>query len=94
MDTVLVTMNTIKKHLNEINMKFITLTRSDNNSVLINPMMITAIVEAGPADQLFNTQVYTIGGGRHVVKETAEEIQKLIKKSERITTTTWETGPR
>jgi hypothetical protein len=74
-------------------MKFIELTRSDNSSVLINPMMITALVEIGPLDQSFNTQVYTMGGS-HVVKATIEEIQKLIKESERITTTTWETGPR
>jgi len=74
-------------------MKFITLTRSENNSVLINPMMITALVDLGPVDQLFNTQVYTMGGS-HVVKETVEEILKLIKQSENIQTTTWETGPR
>jgi uncharacterized protein YlzI (FlbEa/FlbD family) len=75
-------------------MKFITLTRSENNTVLINPMMITALVDLGPIDQLFNTQVYTIGGGSHVVKETIEQIQKLIKESEKTTTISWETGPR
>jgi hypothetical protein len=74
-------------------MKFITLTRSDNSLALINPMTITALVEIGPPDQSINTQVYTMGGSQ-VVKGTIEEIQKLIKESERITTTTWETGPR
>jgi hypothetical protein len=75
-------------------MKFITLTRSCDNIVLINPMTITALVDLGPVDQLFNTQVCSIGGSTHIVKETVEDIQKLIKESEKITTTTWETGPR
>jgi len=74
-------------------MKFITLTRSENNPVLINTMMITALVDLGPIDQLFNTQVYTMGGS-HLVKENIEEIQKLIKETEKTTTITWETGPR
>ena len=80
-------------------MKFIELTRSssqtltkDNYSpVLINPMMITALVEIGPPDQSFNTQVYTMGGS-HVVKETIEQIQKLIHESETKYTVTWKTG--
>jgi hypothetical protein len=73
-------------------MKFIKLTRSCDNVVLINPMTITALVDLGPVDQLFNTQVCSIGGGTHIVKETIEEIQKLIKESELIHTITWETG--
>jgi hypothetical protein len=81
-------------------MKFIELTRSssqtltkDNYSpVLINPMMITALVDLGPVDQVFNTHVYTMGGS-HVVKETIEQIQKLIQKSENTTTVTWKTSP-
>jgi uncharacterized protein YlzI (FlbEa/FlbD family) len=56
--------------------------------------MITALIELGPVDKLFNTQVYTIGGGSHVVRETVEEIQKKIEESERVTLKTWETGPR
>jgi hypothetical protein len=82
-------------------MKFIELTRSssqnltrDHDRVLINTTMITALVELGPPDQSFNTQLFTIGGGSHVVRETIEEIQKLIEESERVTLKTWETGPR
>jgi hypothetical protein len=82
-------------------MKFIELTRSsslnltrDHDRVLINTTMITALVELGPVDKLFNTQVYTIGGGSHVVRETVEEIQKKIEESERVTLKTWETGLR
>lgn len=82
-------------------MKFITLTkgsealvRSSNLPVLLNPMTITALVDVRPADQLFNTQVYTMGSSCWYVLETVEEIQKLIKESENIHTITWETGPK
>jgi hypothetical protein len=74
-------------------MKLIKLTRESDRSVLINTMTITALVDLGPVDKLFNTQVYTMGGS-HIVKETIEEIQKLIKETEKTTTITWQTGPR
>jgi hypothetical protein len=57
-------------------------------------MTITALVDVRPADQLFNTQVYTMGSSCWYVLETVEEIQKLIKESENVHTITWETGPR
>lgn len=83
-------------------MKFITLTRSSNEAltrspdklILINPMMITALVDLRPDDQLYSTQVDTMGGSSHTVKETTEEIQKKIKETENFHTITWETGPR
>jgi len=75
-------------------MKFITLTDDQGRRVLINPMTITTLQEVVHTGLLLNTKVYTMGGDRRYVKETVEEIQKLIKESERITTTTWQTGPK
>jgi hypothetical protein len=76
-------------------MKFITLTdcRIDL-PVLINPMMITAIVVLDPTGKSSGSKVHTLNNDVWSVMETAEEIQKLIKKSENTTTITWETGPR
>ena len=73
-------------------MKFITLTDGQGRRVLINPMTITTLQEEEASDLPINTKVYTMGGDRRHVKETIEEIQKLIKKSENTTTITWETG--
>jgi hypothetical protein len=74
-------------------MKFITLTNGEGLKVLINPMTITTLQEEVYTDLPLNTKVYTMGGDRRHVKETVEEIQKLIKESENITTVTWKTGP-
>jgi uncharacterized protein YlzI (FlbEa/FlbD family) len=76
-------------------MRFITLTKTGGAPILINPMMITLMdILAAPNKYEPKTSVYIMGGGLCHVIETAEEIQKLIKESERITTTTWETGPK
>jgi uncharacterized protein YlzI (FlbEa/FlbD family) len=77
-------------------MKFITLTENEGLKVLINPMMITTLQEVRPcsAELLIHAKVYTVAGDRRHVRETVEEIQKLIKESESITTITYETGPR
>ena len=77
-------------------MKFITLTKSNTNKkLLIHPMMITALdelyttVDTGP-----KTAIHVMGADYWSVKETVEEIQKLIKESENIHTITWDTGPK
>jgi hypothetical protein len=57
-------------------------------------MTITTLQEEVDTDLLFKTTVYTMGGDRRHVRETVEEILKLIKESENIHTITWETGPR
>ena len=75
-------------------MKFITLADSQGRRVLINPMTITTLHEEEDTDLLFKTKIYTMGGDRRHVKETIEEILKLIKESENIHTITWETGPK
>jgi len=77
-------------------MKFITLTESGGLKILVNPIMITTLQEVCPSSDelLINTKVYTVAGDRRHVRETIEEIQKLIKKSENTTTITYETGPR
>lgn len=75
-------------------MKFITLTDDQGRRVLINPMMIVTLQEVEHTGLLLKTKVYTMGGDIRHVKETIEEIQKLIKESENITTITYETGPR
>ena len=77
-------------------MKFITLTDNEGHKILINPMMITTLQEVRPcpAELLIHAKVYTLAGDRRHVRETVEEIQKLIKESENITTITYETGPR
>ena len=76
-------------------MKFIALTECKIDlPVLINPMMITAIVVLGSTDKSTGSKVYTMMNDVWSVKETIEEIQKLIKESENIHTITWETGPR
>ena len=72
-------------------MKFITLTDGQGCKVLINPMTITTLQEE-VTDLPIKTKVYTMGGDRRHVRETIEEIQKLIKESENITTVTWKTG--
>jgi hypothetical protein len=84
----------MKKHSKKINMKFITLTDGQGRKVLINPMMIVTLQEEEAVGLPLKTKVYTMGGDRRHVKETIEEIQGLIKKSENTTTITWETGPR
>jgi uncharacterized protein YlzI (FlbEa/FlbD family) len=75
-------------------MKFITLTDNEGHKVLINPMMITTLQEVRPcpAELLIHTKVYTMAGDRRHVRETVEEILKLIKESENIHTVTWKTG--
>jgi hypothetical protein len=76
-------------------MKFITLTKTGGAPILINPMMITLMdIPTALNEYELETIIYIMGGGLCHVIETVEEIQKLIKESERITTTTWETGPR
>jgi len=75
-------------------MKFITLTGNEGRRVLINPMTITTLQEEEDTDLPLKTKVYTMAGDRRHVQETIEEILELIKKSENITTITWETGPR
>ena len=75
-------------------MKFITLTNGQGCRVLINPMMIVTLQELTPSDLPLNTKVYIMSGDRRHVKETVEEIQKKIKASEKVTLTTWETGPK
>jgi len=77
-------------------MKFITLTDTEGLKVLINPMMITTLQEVRPcsAELLIHAKVYTMAGDRRHVRETVEEIQKLIKETENTTTITYETGPR
>jgi uncharacterized protein YlzI (FlbEa/FlbD family) len=77
-------------------MKFITLTENGGLKILVNPIMITTLQEVRPSSDelLINTKVYTVAGDRRHVRETIEEIQELIKKSENITTITYETGPR
>jgi hypothetical protein len=74
-------------------MKFITLTDGQGCKVLINPMTITTLQEE-VTDLPIKTKVYTMGGDRRHVRETIEEIQKLIKESENITTVTWKTGSK
>jgi uncharacterized protein YlzI (FlbEa/FlbD family) len=75
-------------------MKFITLTENEGLKILVNPIMITTLQEVRPSSDelLINTKVYTVAGDRRHVRETIEEIQKLIKESENITTVTWKTG--
>ena len=75
-------------------MKFITLTDSQGRRVLINPMTITTLQEEEVTELAFKTKVYTMGGDRRHVRETIEDILKLIKESENIHTITWETGPK
>jgi uncharacterized protein YlzI (FlbEa/FlbD family) len=77
-------------------MKFITLTDNEGHKILINPMMITTLQEVRPcpAELLIHAKVYTVAGDRRHVRETVEEILKLIKESENIHTITWETGPK
>jgi hypothetical protein len=49
-------------------------------------------------DEIYNkpckTRVFTLDNTAWSVKESIEEIQKLIKESENIQTITWHTGPR
>jgi uncharacterized protein YlzI (FlbEa/FlbD family) len=75
-------------------MKFITLTDNEGHKVLINPMMITTLqeVQPCPAELLIHAKVYTMAGDRRHVRETIEEIQKLIHESETKYTVTWKTG--
>ena len=77
-------------------MKFITLTDTEGHKILINPMMITTLQEVRPcsAELLIHAKVYTMAGDRRHVRETVEEILKLIKETENIHTITWETGPK
>jgi hypothetical protein len=57
-------------------------------------MTITTLQEEEVTELAFKTKVYTMGGDRRHVRETIEDILKLIKESENIHTITWETGPR
>lgn len=70
-------------------MKFITLTKNDGHKVLINPITITTLQEEEESDLPLKTKVYTMGGDRRHVKETIEEILKLIKEAENFHTITW-----
>ena len=75
--------------------KFIELTQPSNDKVFINPMLISALEDrksSNPYDA--QTSVHIMGGNYWRVLETIDTVKKLINESERITTTTWETGPR
>ena len=75
-------------------MKFITLTGNGGHRVLINPIMITTLQEEEDTDLPLKTKIYTMGGDRRHVKETVEEIQKLIKETETTHTVSWLTGTK
>ena len=71
-------------------MKFISLTRQGGGTVKINPMVIVALEPITGSDK---TRIYTMGGS-WVILESIDQIEKKIKESEKVTLTTWETGPR
>jgi hypothetical protein len=66
-------------------MKFIKLSRTGvigEDSLHIQPMMITCL-EPYAGDPTSRTYVHVIGGGKWLVSETANEIQKLITEAEK-----------
>ena len=71
-------------------MKFITLTRQGGGAIKINSMIIVALEPVAGSDK---TTVYTMSGSWMVV-ESIDQIEKKIQESEKVTLTTWETGPR
>lgn len=71
-------------------MKFITLTRQGGGAIKINSMVIVALEPVAGSDK---TTVYTMSGS-WMVMESMDQIEKKIIEAERITLTTWETGPR
>ena len=75
--------------------KFITLTKPSNGEIRIQPMLITVMEILNSLNPYeAKTTIHMMGGGLWHVMENVDEIQKLIDKSNNITLTTWETGPR
>lgn len=74
-------------------MKFITLTDKDNLRLLINPAAIT-VIAVNTSNKQGNSRVYTLVNDSWLVKQTVDEIERLIEKSNQIKLTTYETGPR
>ena len=70
-------------------MKFITLKLQGEGTIKVNPM---AIIALEPAVNM--TKVYAMNGDAWIITEPIEQIEKKISDSEKITLTTWETGPR
>jgi len=71
-------------------MKFISLTRQGGGTVKINSMVIVALEPVSGSDK---TTVYTMSSS-WMVLESMDQIEKKIAEAERVTLTTWETGPR
>jgi uncharacterized protein YlzI (FlbEa/FlbD family) len=70
-------------------MKFITLKLQGEGTIKVNPM---AIIALEPSTNM--TKVYAINGDAWIIVEPIEQIEKKIADAEKITLTTWETGPR
>jgi hypothetical protein len=71
-------------------MKLISLTRQGGGIIKINPMVVVALE---PIPGMDKTMVYTMGGS-WLILESLDQIEKKIKEAEKVTLTTWETGPR
>lgn len=73
-------------------MKFIKLTKPEGENIYIQAIMIVAIYSISTKNPYeAQTRVSTMGGSYYEVMESVEEVQKLIKETEKLHTITLKT---
>ena len=74
--------------------KFITLTKSGGNDILINTMMVTAMELVPAPGSESKTRIHVMSGESWIVSESPEDIIKKMKAADSYTITWTNTGPR